>query len=232
MLNIVFLPFKPLRSHGFLPLISSFTLILRLSLKSYVFGSFQFQSSFYASFLDHLGDASSFCFYFLYPITLIRFIILIDLSRQRINIINKDNKVKLKFKCLKFFNHPLSITILTMPILFILILVSGVFLSFPVGFQSLLSIFYILIGIVVILIYFGCIMFDLSSTVWKIIFDLRVGNLKFSLKLPLHILRKLLTEDRFYFRIQFYILIPFSFLFLMLSGNKDTGSFNLFTFSV
>jgi hypothetical protein len=224
VLNIVFLPFKPLRSHGFLPLISSFTLILRLALKSYVFSSFQFQGSFVSSLLDHIGDSSSFCFYFLYPITLIRFIILIDLSRQRINIVNQDNKVKFKFKCLKCLNHPLSITVLTIPTLIVLILVSGVFLSFPVGYQALLGLFYILIGIIVILIYFGCIMFDLISTLWKIIFDLRVKNLRCSLKLPIHILRKLSAEDRFYFRIQFYILIPFSFFILMLNSNSNSNT--------
>jgi hypothetical protein len=230
MLNVVLLPFKPLKTHGFLPLVSSFSLVFRLALKSFVFSSFEFQGTIYADLLDHFGEASSFCFYFIYPITLIRFIILIDLSRQRINIVNKKNRIKFKFKCLKCFNHPFTIPLLTLPLYLFLVLVSAIFLSLPEEYQDFLGITYTIGLILGVFIYFSCIMFDIVSTLWKIVFDLKKKNLKWSWKLPIDILKQLSEEDRFYFRIQFYILIPFSFFCFYFSNQfvkTDSGIISL-----
>jgi hypothetical protein len=223
ILNIILLPFKPLRTHGFLPLISSFSLFFRLALKSFVFSSFEFQGTIFAELFDHIGEASAFCFYFIYPITLIRFIILIDLSRQRINIVDKKNKIKFKFKCLKAFNHPFTIPILTFPLYMFLVIITAIFLSLPEESQDFLGLTYTFGLIFGVFVYFSCMMADLISTLWKINFDLKKKNLKCSWKLPLDILKQLSKEDRFYFRFQFYFLIPISFFSFFFSTQFVTG---------
>ena len=91
VLNLIFIFFKPLKNYGFLPLICSLALIFRLILKSYLFSTFEFQSTYFGYFFDNLSESIVFTLYFILPLNLIRFLILIDLSRQRIKVTKSGN---------------------------------------------------------------------------------------------------------------------------------------------
>eukprot|EP01080_Neovahlkampfia_damariscottae_P006039 gene6039-10040_t len=225
--NLLILYFKPIRLYGFLPFICCFYLVLRLCLKSYLFSTFQFQSTFWAYFLDNLSESLVFTLYFILPLNLIRFIILIDLSRQRIKVSKKGEKLKWYFKILKLFNNPFIIWLPFILIIhFILIsIVTSLFvfpqvipqISYLIG-RIIYLIILIILSLIVILIYFCCFVFDISSTFYKILYDLKIGNLKLNIfSLPFQILKFLWREDRFYFRLQYYILIPISFFVWILN---------------
>eukprot|EP01080_Neovahlkampfia_damariscottae_P000120 gene120-4366_t len=220
--------FKPLRSHGFLPLFSSLALILRISFRSYQFASFEFQSTYWTSFLETIGSSLVLCYFFIFPLNLLRFIILIDLSRQKINVMKNGSKVKWQFKLLKYINNPFVNLCYTSPLYIILVLGTSLFFVIPPNDIGILItvLLFLLCCIFVVLLYFGCIMFDFVSTIWKIIYDLKVKNLKFTWKLPWHIILKLWNEDQNYFRVQSYIFIPFTVIIFIMHLSSFTSKPN------
>jgi hypothetical protein len=205
ILCILFFKVQPLRSRGFLPILSILISAMLEIGQTYYFASFQF-NSLYAEIIDlYVYLPFGMSVYSIIPLGFIHFLILTFIQRQKINFIQeKSQKMKIQFKILKWLSHPIIIVV---PVL-----LGTLFFLFVTNFVYIFNLKlrkYIYSGIAIIIMFFFILLmlFDAISLILNYFIDLskRKSNWKEKIFFLFYLIKKVIREDTYYFRIQYHL---------------------------
>jgi hypothetical protein len=200
VLCVIFRKEHPLKSRGYIPIFSSLLFFCYYTFQIYQFFiPLEFERDYGHFFYGFLSSELLLSLISTIPISYFHFVLLNFLKNQKIEIIQKTDKKKYLFKILKFVTHPRFIMFFIAFQYCVLLLV----LSIGIVFKIFTTLFVLLV--VDSFLFLNLILIPLGLCLDFYHLILNIKKVKKEDSILLTILKKLIDEDIFYFRIQYYI---------------------------
>eukprot|EP01080_Neovahlkampfia_damariscottae_P011478 gene11478-4642_t len=234
---------RPLKAHGFVPIIALMLTIIRTSVHAAHFSTFEFLALYNCYFEIFVGYPTILCIMMVAPLHLLRFIFLLLVNERKSNVLNdkhnKNSTIKFQFKILKIISFPLTIPLLIFSAYFIIAAVYLILLSIynfscpDLKHEDIAFILFLIFVVLSILVLILVMIFDLIIVLVILIPKMKTENISGS-KIPFYILKFLWKQDVFYVRLQVYVGIILLLFPLYISSELLIGAFyvDLLPFSV
>jgi hypothetical protein len=204
ILCVLFFKVQPLRSRGFVPIMSVVISSMLEIGQTYYFASFQF-NTLYAERIDSFVYLPfGWSVYAIIPLGFVHFLILTFIQRQKLNFIQqKTQNMKIQYKILKWLSHPIVIVIVVLLLTLFFLLFINIVYIFNLQSLQLYTIIYVIIMCIFILL----MLFDVVTLIVNYFVELskRKSNWKEKIFFLYYLIKKAIQEDNYYFRLQYHI---------------------------
>jgi hypothetical protein len=217
VLCIIFRKHHPLKSRGFIPIMSLTAFILTMIGQVYRFGSLQFNSKYGKNIDTFVYFPLILSIYSLLPLNFMHYGIITFLRRFKLNFIKEKNQnMKIQFKIFKMLSYPAAALIYASVGFVVLEIFSAVVFFINQSQNNVpINVFYIILLANTTFILGNLLIADFFFMFFSHILEvIKKSSLKEKIFFLYYFAKRIFVEDALYFRAQYY---PFGFIYLLLA---------------